>query len=890
VSRPRLIRQLDAGLKGKLTLISTPAGYGKTTLLSVWLGEVDQRKAWISLDQGDNDPASFLSYLVSALQIIDPEIGVDIPDITHSPQPPPIQTMLVGIINDITDLSEQIVLVLDDYHLITNTDVQDAVSMLIQNLPPQMHIVIATRADPPWPLARLRVRNEMNELRMHDLRFTHDEVKTYMQDVLEIELTRDEIDALNIRTEGWIASLQMAALSIKGHQDASSYIQSITGSHRYILDFLVEEVLDNLDAEMKEFLLKTSILDRLSPSLCDGITGKGDGLEMLAKIEAKNLFLVPLDDERIWYRYHHLFADLLQQQLGDTLPDEVSGLHKRASDWFEDNGLVENAVSHALISQDLSRAANLIENHSLHMIIQSKLTTLSWWFEALPKQMIRCRPRLCVYHAWTQYWTGKREGGDECLEYAEKIMETGSTPTECDEHIKDAIKLTEDERELIAGHIAAIRSYYALTNEDIPLVMEMSQKAIQLLPEDDYMRCLAGLTLGGAYWSLGNVTASETAHLNAAIAARDYDYRLLAVSAYCYTGHQQLKQAQLHKAHKTYNQALKLARGPSGRFLPGAGFPSLKLADLHCEWNELETAKKFAETGVSFCEQWGQADILSEAYVVQASLQLALGHTNDAFETIQKAHYLVEHMKIDPWIRCWLDECNIRYWIMNNDIRSAKLWAESSGLTIEGELSFIHDLHHLNLARVLLARGMHIRSNEILKDATLLLDRIQQTAEEVGWTHHAIKSLVLKAIAHQEIGDDQTALETLIKAMTLGEPGGYVRTFINEGVPMRDLLTQAIAKGDGGEYTSRLLEHLHSDSQAVEKEKTSPRELLVEPLSDREIEILRLLTTHLSTPEIADELYIATSTVRSHIKNIYSKLNVHRRLDAVDHAKELGLI
>ncbi len=909
VARQRLVDHLMAGLDRKLTLISAPAGFGKTTLLSDWIRSSQSPVAWISLDKGDNDPARFLAYFVAALQSIEREIGADLLGALQSPQPPPLQALLTGLINDITALPSPVIVILDDFQFISADQVHDALIFIIENQPSQLHLIISTRVDPPWPLARLRARGEMSELRANQLRFTFTETAEFMHDVMGLILPTEGIAALERRTEGWIAGLQMAALSMKGQTDFSAFIDSFTGSHRFVLDYLLEEVLDRQPSHVREFLLKTSILDRLSVPLCNAITGRVDSQKLLNQLDRANLFLVPLDDERNWYRYHHLFSDLLRTQMQDTLPEQVSSLHALASQWYEEEDLIEEAVDHALAGNDIGRATLLVERNAMQMIAQSKLTTLSRWFEGLPGEIIQARPWLCVYHAWTSYWTGMREGGEDCLDNAELAL-SAPLPSRVRPPSADVPILTESERQLLTGQIAAIRAFYAFTNGDIPLVLEMGRKALALLPEDDYMYSLAALILGGAYWSTGDAAASEQAQTRAMESAQRSGYRFLAVSAAAYTGTQQAKQARLRDAYDTYTRALKLGTEPGGRTWPVAGFPLTKLGDLWREWNDLEAASRNLHKGIDLCERWGQPDVLSEGYVFLARLYVTQGEFQRAGGILHKAEQLALKTKVDPWIKCWLDDCRLRLWLYTGDLPAAIDWAKKSGLSADDELSYLHDLHHINLARVLVTQGIEASSQPHLDQATALLTRLLEAAEKARWYQEAIKILLLQALALQARGDHEVALNALFRALVLAEPGGYMRTFIDEGDLMHLLIGDfrvrigKYAQGLDKKQLSRLrryadkilagfsrtlpTRHTHP-GRADEPRITSQPPGTIDPLSQRELEVLQLLKTNLTVPEIADKMYVSVNTARTHVKSIYNKLDVHNRLDAIRAAEELGL-
>jgi LuxR family maltose regulon positive regulatory protein len=918
-------------------LVSAPAGFGKTTLLSecVFHCGAHDRVAWVSLDKGDNVPNRFWTYVIAALQTLpafqEAGVGEAAQAMLQSSQVPSIKGLLVGLINEIAELTahtdhsgDAYMLVLDDYQLIAENTIHEELLFFLDNLPPQMHLVILGRADPPWPLARLRARGELAELRAPDLRFTPEEARAFLNDAMRLELSADDVITLEARTEGWIAGLQMAAvamrgsarqgtLSVGGRRRAEStlwvsdFVRSFTGSHRFVLDYLVEEVLEQQPPAVQEFLFRTSILERMTAPLCDALLEVGEwklesdsgavptpasnfssaSQQILEQLEAANLFVIPLDDERRWYRYHQLFGDLLKNRLEHRVG--VQGfvpLHRRASEWYEEADLVEEAVAHAFAAGDVARAARLLEQHALAIMVRGRLFTLPQWIEALPQDQVRTRPRLCVYQAWTRYWTGSRELVEECLLNAEQALSARG------ERAAGATPLAEAERQQVAGYVAAIRAFQAVTSGDIPTTQDTARTASELLPEGNYMRCLATLALAGAHSSQGDPVTAQKVYAEASASARREGYRSLDASITTYLGMQQAKQGRLHEAADTYREAVDQATNPSGRQLLAAGFPLVKLGDLYREWNNLEMAGDLLHRSVEICAQWGQVDILGEGYLSRARLQLAQGDRESALSILLKGEQLAQEAQVDPYIVTGLIDCRLRLWLSAGDLDAAVRWAEASGLNVDDDLSYHHDLHHINLARVMVARGAQEPSGPYLDDALRLLDRLAAAAEMAGWVDKQIQISILRALALRTQDAQKMAIDALHQASYLAQPGGYVRTFLDEGTPMVELLQAAVARGIGAEYVAKLLAALHpSDFEDVQGAPARLRApTLVEPLTERELEVLRLLTTKLSVPEIADQLYVAVSTVRSHTKNIYGKLGVHSRLEAVARAEELGLL
>jgi LuxR family maltose regulon positive regulatory protein len=888
VNRPRLIERLNAGLGCKLTLISAPAGFGKTTLLSEWAAACGCRVTWISLDRDDNELGRFLAYLIGALQQIQPEIGSAIQGVLGSSRfgPPRqvVDTLLSELVNEIAEIPTSFVLVLDDYHTIREPGVHAAVTFILENQPGRMHTVIMSRVDPPWPLARMRAHAEVNEVRTKDLRFTQEEAGVFLNQTMKLQLGSDDVAILEERTEGWVAGLQMAALSMQGRGDVQNFITAFAGSHHFISDFLIDEVLNQQPENVRDFLLKTSILENLSCNLCDAVTGRKDGRAMLAQLEQANLFLVPLDDERRWFRYHHLFRDLLHTCLETTYPGEEPALHLRASQWYASAEMYEDAIAHAFSANDLGLAAGLIEQAAAHLDVENKRVAITHWIDALPEELVKARPWLCVYRAWGCHWMGPRADVEKWLGAAEQTLQAAPFLT-----------LNESETKYIQGHIAAIRSHDALVHEDIPGVLKNSQLALAALPEGHYMRCETAVALGGAYWGLGDVAAAERAFSLARANALKCQNASMVVPSSCYVGMMQAKQGRLNEAMTTYQDALHYATGPGGRETAVAGFANIKIGDILRERNNLEAAAQHLPRGVEQCFQLGQADVLADGYVGLARLQIALGELENARQTLLKAVQFTERNKVDPFVQCWLDDCRLRLWLSTGDLNAAIQWARASGLKPDGEISYHYDLHHTNLARVMLAQARQAPGMAGLDEARALLERLQAAAEKTGWIQEEIKILVLQALASHAGGEETEALARLERALTLAEPGGFVRVFIDEGEEMGAMIKDCRARLGKNRptlatYANRLLEHFQGKQAAPASPTLGDQQaILEEALTDRELEVLRLLATSMTTTEIARKLYVAPSTVRTHIKNIYSKLAVSRRMEAVQRAKELGL-
>ncbi len=562
-------------------------------------------------------------------------------------------------------------------------------------------------------------------------------------------------------------------------------------------------------------------------------------------------------------------------------------MHNRASEWFEREGLADEAIQHAIAAEDLVRAATLIEQQAILALQQNREVTLSRWLQALPEALVRERPWLCFHQAYIHHWIGLRGDVEPWLGLAEKAM--AGTSADVDDGLSRPT-LTKAERERISGFIAVLRGHNALTAGDIPRVVEMSHLAEEYLTEEEPMRMAANIALGGAYWAQGDVHAAERAFASAMEASRLAGIRLTTASSACYVGMQKAKQAQLNEAAEIYRQALELAVRPDGRRMPVAGFPSVRLGDLYREWNDLPAAQRYLDDGLKLCLRCGQVDILADSYVAMARLQLALGEFAAAADMLQKAEHIIKSSQVDPWIACWMEECRLRLMLATGDLSGAIQRVQRSGLTVDGELSYHCDLHHINLARMLIEQDGQGRTGPYLEDALGLLARLLEAAEQAGWIHEVIKILILNSLALQALDRPDEALDDMSRALNLAEPGGYVRMFIDEGVRIRKLLMGAPSHGAMPAYSTRLLRELDNHRLPISSSAERGTSTLAEPLTRRELQVLRLMAAGLTSREISEELYIAISTTRTHIKNIYGKLDVHSRYKAVDRAKEYGLI
>jgi LuxR family maltose regulon positive regulatory protein len=880
VIRSRLIEQLNEGLHRKLTLVSASAGSGKSTLVSGWIQGCRRPAAWLSLDEGDSDPARFLAYLVAALRTVVPDVGDGVLGMLHSPQPPPIESMLTALLNELTALPKGVVLVLDDYHVVDSEPVDQALAFLLEHLPPQMHLVIATREDPPLPLARLRARGQLTEVRAADLRFTPSEAAEFLNRVMSLDLSAEDITALETRTEGWIAGLQLAALSIQGRSDAASFIQAFTGSHRFVLDYLVEEVLQRQPPRARSFLLQTAILDKLCGPLCDAVTGQKHGKGTLERLERGNLFVVPLDDERRWYRYHHLFADVLQAHLLDEQPDQMPVLHRRASEWYEDNGSRSDAIRHALCAEDFEWAADLIERAGLMTEESSQSATWLRWTRALPDEMIRSRPVLSAWYACALLGIGELEAAEARLKDAERWLRPGRSG-------RTVVADEEQLRSLLAT-ISVVRAYNALAVGDVPGTREHAQRVLELLPEGDHLRReQATALLGMTYWASGDLDAADRVFV-------DFSARLLAagnlptaISAMSVPADVGPALGRLRGAADALRQLLQVVVDQGEPLPPDAADLYRELAELELESGDLAAAAQHLLRSKELGEQ-GELPVWRYRWcIAQALLNEAEGDPEGALSLLDEAQRLFIRTPA-PEARP-ISAQKARIWTTQGRVAEALEWAREHGLSVDDELSYLHEFEHVTLAKVLIAQYESERVDAAVHDAARLLERLLHAAEEGGRIGSAIEILALQALARQAQGDTSSALSPLERALSLAEPQGYVRVFVSEGPPMARLLKEAASRQVAPDSARRLLAAFPSagpDGARLAGAGLEGKALL----SDRETEVLQLIAAGLTNREIAERLYLSLYTVKAHARSIYDKLDAHSRTQAVARARELGIL
>jgi LuxR family maltose regulon positive regulatory protein len=871
VLRPRLVARLDKGIHGKLVLVSAPAGFGKTTLVSEWLQRGERPSAWLSLDEGDNDPVRFLAYLVAALQQVNAEWGRSVQAALGARELPAIAGLVVELINEIVASDADFVLVLDDYHLISSPPIHEVLVLLLDRMPRHMHLAILTRADPPLSLSRLRACGDLTEIRADDLRFTLEEAVAFLNEVMTLDLTQQQIAAVESRTEGWVTGLQLASLSLQGlaRGDIASFIEAFAGSHRYVMDYLMEEVFCRQPSHVQEFLLQTSILDRLCGPLCDAVTGQANGREMLERLERSNLFTVPLDHTRHWYRYHRLFADLLRDRLRQAQPDAVPELHCRASVWYEQEGLTDEAFAHAVIAGDVQRAAHLAEAHAERLVRSGEVTTLLRWVEALPQEAVRSRPRLCVSYAWALFLTGQAGALEPWLRYAEAALSQPATLPSAGEE-KQGLKPLQ-------GEVDVLRLASARYEQGPARIVERCREALEQVDESDlFARGLLYLTLGIAHRLGGQIDPAIYACTEAARLCLDAGNTMAAMIATYDLSRLYGFQGRLTRAAETCRQVLEsgIPAGLVAQRSPGLGLAHLGLARVLYEWNDLEAAERHAREGIALGEPGGSLVLLMRGYTLLARIRQARGDDQGAREAIRALGQAVGRREVLQTTRDEMAAYQALFAVMQGDLRTADRWARTVKPTPRDRLDTLREFQWLILARVLIAR---CRSEE----ASPLLARLLQAAESEGRMGRAIEILVLQALCLQAQARSAEAQAVLRRALVLAEPEGYVRTFVDEGAPMAAMLGQALSQNLAPRYIGLLLAAF-AESSAV-----SP---LIEPLTRREREVLRLIADGLKNQEIADRLVISVATVKRHVTNIYGKLGIGGRVRAAARAQELGLL
>jgi LuxR family maltose regulon positive regulatory protein len=891
VPRPGLLEKLDAGLRGKLTLVSAPAGFGKTTVVSEWLRYCGRPATWLSVDKHDNDLSRFLIYLIAALQRINAEIGVDVQAALEETLSPHFDILLTRLISEIEKFPDKSIIVLDDYHLINSKQVHDAINFLIEFLPPVIHLVISGRTDPPLPISRLRVRGEVNEVRTPQLRFTKDEVATYLNDLLGFDLSTDGIAALETRTEGWIASLKLAALSMQGRDDWPEFITKFSGSNRYIIDYLVDEVMARQPEEVQTFLRRTSILERFCAPLCEYVIDGHTEIDVLDYIERANLFLIPLDDHREWYRYHHLFADFLNQKLREIEPERINELHLRASQWYKNAGFVDEAIHHALTAGDLEGATRLVDKIAIDLIVRREPNKLLKLIAQLPLDLCKSYPMLCIIQAFALVFSGQLDMVEPALALAEaNHYIVGVAPNH--------------------GYITTVRAYLANHEGDILKSIKLTEQALDELQSAPLNRMTlvfkgsAIIWLGVNHRQLGNLDKAKQLFVEAAEINQKAGNYYAALASFEQLAQLAVYRGQLLQAVELYEDGLKLAQSwmdtegkPRGSLIAAAG-PLRGLGTVLYQLNDLAGATIHIQRSANLYdlgELWKRIDSLT----MLALLRLADGDIETSIKLLNQAT-AIEDTITDQSVNTTELPSLVRLRILLSRAKPglAYLLADAIrrmgafGLTPNDEVDFSspsgypRECIYSDLAYLLIAQD---KASEALP----LLTRLLHAAAKMGRHGDEIRYLVMTALAHHALGNDQIALDCLRQALDLGEPQGYVRLFVDEGQPMMELLQNAISQNVSPDYAGKLLAAFPKyvlKPIPIEQEQKNNIQILAESLSERELEVIRLMADGYKYREIAERLVVSINTVRYHTRNVYGKLSASNRTQAIIRAKELSLL
>ena len=897
VARSHLAERLNDGLGRRLTLVSAPAGFGKTTLLSSWISDLrcriddfqpgaeNQKSkfahlqfAWLSLDEADSNPARFLAYLVAALQTVQPNLGEGVLAALQAPQAPPAETLLTSLLNEIAALPSKLILVLDDYHLLDSQPVDAILAFLVEHLPPQLHLVIASREDPSLPLARLRARGQLTELRAADLRFARAEAVEFLNHRMGLNLTEGDVAALEAHTEGWIAGLQLAALAMQGEQDTAAFIHSFTGANRFVLDYLLEEVLQRQPQDIQAFLLRTSILEPLCGPLCDTVLNAlpGSGQTTIESIERANLFIIPLDDRRGWYRYHHLFGDLLRQRL--AAPPELPEYHLRASQWYEANGHLAEAFHHALNAEDFECAARLTE--AAWQGMEDSFQTAAWlgWVKKIPEMLVRSRPLLCAQAGWAFSDAGQPEISEVYLQHAERALAGAA----------DQAGL-----HFLPGSIALARAYNAQVQGNLADTLKFAELAIQIIPEDDiYRRAQAAIMLEFTQWASGELEAALRAmHAWMDDMQKAGNLVFMVASAFGV--------ADLHvglgclgEAEKALRRAIQQAAAQGREAESVTAHHHLGLALLAHERGQDEAAAAHLQTAAELGRRTTLVDWPYRWNLAQARFQESAGAWQAALDLLDEAKRVYVKNPV-PIVRP-VGALQTRIYLKQGRLDKAQAWARERGFSrvLEShaaEVSYLAEYEHLTLARVRLAEGAFAGLDD-------LLERLLALAEAQKRMGSVLEILLTRALTHRAQGSQAQALATLERALALAEPEGYLSTFVDEGEAMRLLISDfrlAIANRAHPllGYVNKLLATFLQPAGTIAQSKIANQVSEIgESLSERELEILRLVAQGLSNTEISRRLYLALSTVKGHNLRIFAKLQVQNRTEAVARARELGLL
>ncbi|MBN1220897.1 MAG: hypothetical protein JXM69_18385 [Anaerolineae bacterium] len=866
VPRPRLIQQLNQSIQYKLLLVSAPAGYGKTTMLSDWSQRSEWPVAWVSLDGADNDPIRFWSYVITALDKLgaDLESILDLLQATHTDS----TYHLTGLINALAGISDDFVLILDDYHCIENDSIHTALTFLLDYLPAQMHLILAGRVDPPLPLARWRARGQLMELGIDDLRFSQAETQTLLQQTSNADLSAQDITLLQQCTEGWVAGLHLTALTVAGSAESStSFLNNVSGDHRYIVDYLAAEVLQQQPEPIRNFLLQTAILNHLHAGVCNAVTGRNDSRSILAQIEQRNLFLVPLDGKRQTYRYHHLFADFLRDQLQQTRPDEAPSLHRKAAAWCQQHGDVGQAINHFLSAKDFTQAVQLIEDIAEQSLIRGEMNTLLNWFKLLPEELVCARPKSCLYRAWALTHAGQLAAASQYLALVDQFEPS--------------------QTEGLKGQRAAIQARLAVIRGNAAQIIDFSEQALRHLPADNLaLRSEVSLDMAFACDQDPNCFEKAWQAFEEAIkASQKAGNSRTAMMASYYLAYSRRFHGQLQPAAQLCQHGLQWSQQHASGSV-SACWVYVGLGELLYEWNNLAEAADHLQHALAMAQQSGEIKVLIYGYTTLAQLLQAQGQSDQALATLQTAENIIQKTDITVMIeRIPLDRISL--WLRQGQVEHAANWVQAHGLHFNPQEPA--SLGNRILIRLAMAQP---RTTNKVDEAIDLLNQWRHTAQTYGQTWELIRCLNLLALVYDTLGDETKALDALEEALALAQPLGLVRTFVDEGPAMAALLQKYARRNIATHYVTQLLAAFGEDTTltVIPLLTALPTQPLVEPLRQRELEVLQHISAGRSNKEIADEMILAVSTVKWHLKNIYGKLQVKNRTQALARARELNLL
>jgi LuxR family maltose regulon positive regulatory protein len=892
VLRQGLIERLSRGLNRKATLISAPAGFGKSTLVSAWLDQQTEiEAAWLSLDEDDNDPVRFLIYLTTALQqmeTVGDDFGQGILSMLQSPQPPSAQSVLIPIINQLAEFPGHFVLVLDDLHQIHNQEIHQALAFLLDNLPSQLHLVFSTRQDPLLPTGRLRAQDQLTELRAADLRFSNEETADFLNRLMGLDLSPEQVAELEAKTEGWIAGLQLAAISIQNREDISGFIESFSGEHRLILDFLIEEVLARQEERIQNFLLQTSILDRLTPPLCHALTGQSDSKDILEFLERANLFIIPLDQERKWYRYHHLFGELLRQRLGRNNPEFQPKLHQKASSWFLEQGMPGQATEHSLLAGDFSAAARVLKGQINRLWNHGNHGKLRNWLNKFPEDFLLSYPHLGSLHAYYQFSIGQNQTGEKMLALIEKKL-TISYSDLTDNPEIEHYKLPKEEKIILSGRIQVMRSLISSFSGDIQGMITHANQALELLPEDEPVwRSNAAFSMGDAYSFQGDMKASYQARAEAVRSCLDTGNDYYTIMAYIKLCSTLREQGELEKTIEIASSQIELAARKGFPYLNSVGLLSSLWGETLTECNQIDLGLEKAREGVRITENGWNIVTLGYSYFYYLRILLSAGKLTQAQELIDKIHQLAKKTTLPTWLSGQTALYQTRLWLANGLDALASDWLNESDLIILDEPGETKPLHYFSLNQYIVAAHVLLNLGKY-REAVQLLDTLSVYARDADRISCLIEIKLLQSLCLQAAGETDQVYIPLKIALELSEPRGFFRIYLDQGPALASLLYSYVEQTElSSDYPQRLLADFNVDDNNVpDGLSDSP---LVEPLSEREIEVLELMAEGLTYQGIAEQLYISPHTVKTHSRNIYAKLDVGNRTLAVAKARTLGIL